>query len=268
MTVGVSEPSSPAFDLHKIRLRCLRGHKKEDDWDAYARVAVKCDDEEEFELFSSRDPDCQCVPRQLDGGGSWETETNAPSRRGVRIAGDTRIMVIEAKPSGLFGKKKKVIDFWVHTSFLEQPPAEMCGNVHTLSEAECTKQKVPPGTILLALKKHELDGVAKDTKHKKVTENFGVELLLTPLGLNGIGSKTRLNMNAEQRPKTVPYQEKQDYSRYCEERWGAHPRRPELCCARRRACDSRPRRQVHARAPCAALRRVAAEGPPPPPPSY
>ncbi|KAJ1490004.1 hypothetical protein T484DRAFT_3398508 [Baffinella frigidus] len=222
LQVGVSEQSSPAYELKRVRLHGLKGKQQAETWDAIVKIAVKTDDDEEFELFSSKNSDS--ASRRTPDANAWELDTTTGAAqvdgqigRGVRIAGDMRVLIVEAAPSGLFGKRKKVVEFWMHTSFFEHPPPQMGGVSRKLSPAECTEQGVGEGSTSIMYRWDEIDGVARDTKHKVYDQTFMVELLVQPLGRCGIGHQTRMDMRAEQRPKTVPYQEKKDYQRYCEE---------------------------------------------------
>jgi hypothetical protein len=65
------------------------------------------------------------------------------------------VFVTFYRPSGMLGKKKKMLQFWFHVSFVEED--------------------------LLSVTKKEMDKAVKDCKkHKKYSEDFRVEIAFKP----------------------------------------------------------------------------------------
>ena len=100
----------------------------------------------------------------------WKLSLSKHVPGGVRVAGDIKIQ--------LFNKQNPLCHVWVHSQFMQDPPDNMAGVCTSLSDEDSANiEGVPHGAFSLLMRKHEIDGAAKDTKNTLFTSKFQLEIV-------------------------------------------------------------------------------------------
>jgi hypothetical protein len=86
------------------------------------------------------------------------------------VAGDFKIQ--------LFDKQNPLCHVWVHSQFMQDPPDNMAGVCTSLSDEDSANMGgAPHGAFSLLMRKHEIDGAAKDTKNTHFASKFQLEIV-------------------------------------------------------------------------------------------
>jgi len=156
------------------------------------RIGVRCEeDHEEHIVFNSSD---HVTTRKLGSDDEeWWCRPADHVQRGVRVAGDIVIRVMN-DTSRLGGvKTAPIFHTWLHSQFMEHPPDSMAGMSRALSTAECEQMNLPTGSFSLLMSKHEIDGAAKDVKNTHFPQSFSFEVFWHYLqGESGTGPALRI----------------------------------------------------------------------------
>jgi hypothetical protein len=162
----VEEQESPAVAIFGVS---MHGIPRTSRCEPALVISVRSSaDLEERVVFKSRDYE---PPQQVDKHNQqWKLSLSKHVPGGVRVAGDFKIQ--------LFDKQNPLCHVWLHSQFMQDPPDNMAGVCTSLSDVDRANMGgVPHGAFSLLMRKHEIDGAAKDTKNTHFTSMFQLEIV-------------------------------------------------------------------------------------------
>ena len=216
----VQEPESPAVAIFGVS---MHGIPRTSHCELALVISVRSSaDQKEYVVFTSRDYE---PPKQAnENNQQWKLSLSKHVPDGVRVAGDFKIQV--------FDKQNPLCHVWVHSQFMQDPPDNMAGVCTSLSDEDSVNMGgVPRGAFSLLMRKHEIDGAAKDTKNTLFTWKFQLEIVwgfiegqtgtgpaLEAACQAGIASGISSGISSSFRKKSVghkPIPEKIKYAQHC-----------------------------------------------------